>query len=384
MFIKYISKIIKKTFGKESPFSYIRVAFRLHSDRMESQSLDLNNLEYIVYYGEDNATGHYTLWNPVFTKLGGRYGSIIRNAYTWWPYRKENNVFPVATPLQVERIIAAAPNLKGVFYPSNNGVNLHIIRHSQLRHIFIGHGDSNKVSSASKIFRLYDEVWTAGQAHIDRFSIISGDYKSISFKIVGQPWMQDWLKDLPKDSEGINQSWLYLPTWKGFFHDTSYSSLDSNINIPKTLVELLGNSLDGFIKPHPKVSKSNLTKLQSCVKNENLTILPPLSSIRKSLTKSTVFVVSDISAAVTECLYLNVPIFLYIPSSSAFDFKKISSDFNYCYNFSTENELKKLITDVILYGNDTLKHDRAVNLSYLVDIQKTVNGEFYDKIEEIS
>ncbi|MCP4821001.1 MAG: hypothetical protein GY883_17585, partial [Shimia sp.] len=185
----------------------------------------------------------------MFAACDGKSASIVRFTATWWELRDEPNVFPVTSIKQIEPLLARMPNLKAIFYPANNGTNLQAIRNTNYNHVFLGHGDSNKTSSANKVFRLYDEVWVAGHAHLDRFKRIPGNYSGIDFKVIGQPWMRDWLAALPDYSQSERKDWGYFPTWRGYYANTNYSSLDLTPEIVKVAQDCLSGS--GFLKLHP-------------------------------------------------------------------------------------------------------------------------------------
>ena len=55
------------------------------------------------------------------------------------------------------------------FFVANGQKNGDLWRNPHLRHVFLGHGDSDKATSATPIARLYDQVWVAGRAGIDRY-----------------------------------------------------------------------------------------------------------------------------------------------------------------------------------------------------------------------
>ena len=56
-----------------------------------------------------------------------------------------------------------------VFYPFNAASNTRLVANRRLKHIFVTHGESNKICSVKPIIRIYDIVCVAGQAGIDRF-----------------------------------------------------------------------------------------------------------------------------------------------------------------------------------------------------------------------
>ena len=49
-------------------------------------------------------------------------------------------------------------------YAANVGKNIHMLRVPTMKHVFIGHGDSDKLASVNPFTKVYDEVWTAGRA----------------------------------------------------------------------------------------------------------------------------------------------------------------------------------------------------------------------------
>jgi len=63
------------------------------------------------------------------------------------------------------------PDLKNrkIYYMFNAQSNCRMVAYREATHIFIGHGESNKLSSAKPIFRIYDYIYVSGKASIDRF-----------------------------------------------------------------------------------------------------------------------------------------------------------------------------------------------------------------------
>jgi len=364
----------------------------------------LPDIEYVVYYAEKNALSHYNMWNPVFSKRPGTHASIFRLSAGWWSVNDDPHVYPISTMAQIEPLLNRMPNLKAVFYPANNGANMQVVRNTDLTHVFLGHGDSNKASSANKCFRLYDEVWVAGQAHRDRFDRVSGDYSALKFPIVGQPWMQDWFKSLPKYGLEERNQWGYFPTWRGYYANTNYSSLDIIKGIAAVAQESLGDTAAGFLKLHPWSTNADVKAVSRVVEahkppqitktiDENgealsapevgLFLPDQGTQLRDILKKPLRFVVCDISAAVTECLFINVPIFLYYPQPPAL----VADDFEernaFCYLYRNVDELKTLLKRVIVDGDDYLAEERAQAMNYRVDLEKTANGQFYKELDRL-
>ena len=54
------------------------------------------------------------------------------------------------------------PTVRVAFYVANVGKNLHFLREPRVKHVFIGHGESDKVASVNPFTKVYDEIWVAG------------------------------------------------------------------------------------------------------------------------------------------------------------------------------------------------------------------------------
>ena len=424
-FLRGSPSVIRKPSAKiKSPL------FQFASRNELARTTLLHEIEYVIYYGEGSALNHFHMWNPVFTEhLAGKFVSIFRWSASWWPVCNEPNVYAISSMNQIEPLFDRMPNLKAVFYPANNGVNLQAIRCTDYSHIFLGHGDSNKASSASKIFRLYDEVWVAGQAHIDRFKTITGDYSSIKFKIIGQPWMREWLNERPNHSLMERDSWAYVPTWKGYYQKTNYSSLEMADEIFETIRQVLDAKFKGYVKLHPWTKGGGRKSIENLIARENA-LMPPAeqampedqgaqaedleaafgnleedfdreegsnleeqnsriilesnsAQLRDVLSKPLRFIVGDISGAVTECLYINVPIFLYRPLPPVELSDAFEKQNEFCYLFSTTEELNALLTRVIVENDDWLAEKREAALAYFVDIEGTKNGRVFEELEKL-
>ena len=72
-------------------------------------------------------------------------------------------------------------------YAANVGKNIHLLRVPTMKHVFIGHGDSDKLASVNPFSKVYDEVWTAGRAGRDRYAIADVGVRDDDIVEVGRP-----------------------------------------------------------------------------------------------------------------------------------------------------------------------------------------------------
>ncbi|MBR6611317.1 MAG: hypothetical protein IKK93_03645, partial [Campylobacter sp.] len=92
--------------------------------------------------------------------------------------------------------------------------------------------------------------------------------------------------------------------------------------------------------------------------------------------------ICDISAVVSECLAVDSPIFLYIPKDKEIVTAKSNMDYSeYCYIFSSSDELIGLITRVI-NGDDYLANGRKMAQDYIINIEDTLNQTFVKRLQQ--
>ena len=347
----------------------------------------------IIHSGELLAAGANQIipWIPVFVQADVKFVLLVRNeAFFEW-IKKEYPWMSIAFArrgVDVEEVLNLLPDAKTVFYPSSTGNNIHLVRFNHLHHVFIGHGDSDKASSANKALRLYDEVWTAGQGHIDRFENIDFNTSHIEFVKVGRPNLRNILSSSQIYwQERMDNKVLYLPTWEGGVEEANYSSILFSGQIIREVQKLLDSPV--MIKYHPLTGSrdnkfNNINKMTEDVVNReslNATVLNASVEISTVIPSNNIFI-CDISGVITECLAANAPIFVYIPADK--EIKVASSNMGYeeyCYTYSTVDELIEKATKVIA-GNDYLIEGRKKAIEYFIGYEETINNEFKRKIQE--
>lgn len=140
------------------------------------------------------------------------------------------------------------PSLSTVFYVNNGFKNSHCVRYREITHVQLLHGDSDKASSFNPVTAMFDKIFVAGQAGIDRYHNHGIDIPLDRFEIVGRPQVaQIDVVPEPRDPDR-RPVVLYAPTWEGFHSDASYSSLPIGEEIVSVLLELGATVV---FRPHP-------------------------------------------------------------------------------------------------------------------------------------
>ncbi|MET7570153.1 hypothetical protein ABZT04_16855 [Streptomyces sp. NPDC005492] len=135
-------------------------------------------------------------------------------------------------------------------YAANVGKNIHLLRVPTMKHVFIGHGDSDKLASVNPYSKVYDEVWTAGRAGRDRYAIADVGVRDDDIVEVGRPQLAP-IQPLQGVPEGRIPTVLYAPTWEGWDDSPGNTSLLlAGENIVKKLLKA-DPPVRVLYKPHP-------------------------------------------------------------------------------------------------------------------------------------
>lgn len=364
---------------------------------MNEQYFENNEIKHLIHTGEGlvNGSTHLTLWLDTFENSGENYAVLVRNneLYQWLnKAHPEVNAIYARTAINVESVLTSLENLKGIYYLSNTGNLIHSLRFNDFKHIFLGHGDSDKAASAHKFFRVYDEIWVSGQAHIDRFKNSNFETKHMDFYKVGRPILKKILSDtLNKDINKKEKSnkIVYLPTWEGGFEENNYSSVFESYNFLPRIQSIL--NCDIMIKYHPATGTRDSMLLVAKDKTieksfgnlSHYEFIEKSKQIKDIITQGDIFI-CDISAVVSECISALAPIFIYIPVDKEIVTSNSNMQYSdYAYTFSNQEQLIELINIVVVRGDDYLSEKRKKALDYLVSINETLNTEINNQLIKI-
>lgn len=139
-----------------------------------------------------------------------------------------------------------------VLYPGNAGKNVHMLRVAEAKHVFIGHGDSDKLASSNRVSKVYDEIWVAGKAGRDRYQRVRHAISDKAIVEVGRPQLAP-VRLHTDHVPGPVPVVLYAPTWEGWSDDDCHTSL---IPMGAELIEgLLAENVRIIYKPPPLTGK---------------------------------------------------------------------------------------------------------------------------------
>ncbi|MEV6019829.1 MULTISPECIES: hypothetical protein [unclassified Streptomyces] len=206
--------------------------------------------ETLLYFsGSKDSAYQVNMWLETMEQLDTRPLIILRERAIL--ERMAPTTVPViCVPGGVHLMNMDLSTVRVALYAANVGKNIHMLRVPTIQHVFIGHGDSDKLASVNPFSKVYDEVWTAGRAGRDRYAIADVGVRDDDIVEVGRPQLapiQTW-QGVP---EGRIPTVLYAPTWEGWDGNPGNTSIVlAGENIVRKLVAA-DPPVRVLYKPHP-------------------------------------------------------------------------------------------------------------------------------------
>lgn len=330
-------------------------------------------------------------WLPLFDQLGIEYLVVTRAVDVYEYMLREYPhvaVSLVSSSVDADKLIQRFPSLSGFFYVANTANNNQFLRYPGVRHVFIGHGDSDKSASVNRLFKCYDEVYVAGQAHIDRFKKADFGMADVEFKIVGRPDTRTLLSQYVQRGGSIERI-LYLPTWEGYHNDQAYSSLPIAESILRAAHAIGKVPIVAKLHPMTGLMRSDYRQAEQRIGNalglgsEQLRFADQHGKLTDCLVPDAIFV-CDISAAVSECLTFDRPIFVYLPKDPKLAVMSGTHTYaDYAYTFSDAQEFSEKLS-AVKAGDDRLAVARKAARDYLISPDATVNEAFEQQLRAVA
>ena len=150
----------------------------------------------------------------------------------------------------IEELLEEQP-LEVVLYVNQNTRNFQMMRYGRRWHVFINHGESDKMYMVSNQYKAYDYAFIAGNAARERLDRVLWDYDldSRTFAI-GRP-QTDHLSGEPPFAPDERTVVFYAPTWEGDRPAASYGSVASHgEDLVRKLLETGRHRV--VYRPHPR------------------------------------------------------------------------------------------------------------------------------------
>ncbi|MFS0714770.1 CDP-glycerol glycerophosphotransferase family protein [Microbacterium sp. 2P01SA-2] len=147
--------------------------------------------------------------------------------------------------------VVAAQDIRVVLYVNQNTRNFQMFRYGHRWHVFINHGESDKMYMTTNQFKAYDYALIAGDAARERLGRVLWDYDLDARTIaIGRPQADHFSGELPYPEDG-RRVILYAPTWEGDRPAAHYGSIASHgESLAAAVLASPGHRL--IYRPHPR------------------------------------------------------------------------------------------------------------------------------------
>lgn len=205
----------------------------------------------ILYFsGSRSSAYQVNMWLETMARLDLRPLVLLRERHVL--ARLKRTDLPVlCVPSAVHLMNLDLSTVRVALYPANVGKNIHLLRVPTIKHVFVGHGDSDKLASVNPYSKAYDEVWVAGAAGRDRYALAGVGVQDCDIVEVGRPQLDALRPAAPDAPPARVPTVLYAPTWEGWTDDPGNTSLIlAGENIVR---QVLGakSPVRLIYKPHP-------------------------------------------------------------------------------------------------------------------------------------
>ncbi|AYG02483.1 CDP-glycerol glycerophosphotransferase family protein [Gryllotalpicola protaetiae] len=242
-------RLVRKAFDR-------RRARRWYRERLRAAPpLPAHEFKIAVYFADGDVNLYQVRqWYKPLAELAKRWPVVImsRTITGAEPLLRESPV-PVAylkTVVDIERFIADQ-DIRIVLYVNQNMRNFQMMRYGQRWHVFINHGESDKMYMTTNQFKAYDYALVAGDAALARLGRVLWDWDIDRRAIkIGRPQADHYSGKLPFTPDE-RQVVLYAPTWEGDRPAAAYGSIASHGEA--LVASLLADPRYRVIyRPHPR------------------------------------------------------------------------------------------------------------------------------------
>ncbi|WFE34773.1 CDP-glycerol glycerophosphotransferase family protein [Micromonospora sp. WMMD975] len=210
--------------------------------------------EFVLHFSAPPGSEYQvTMWLPYLERIGRPFLVVLREPEFLPTVAAATRAPVVLCPTLKALDEALVPSLRVAFYVNHGAKNAHCIRFHQLTHVQLHHGDSDKAPSANPVSAIFDKIFVAGQAAIDRYARAGVEIPAEKFVVVGRPQVEEIEVRREHAPASAHPTVLYTPTWTGHHADANYCSLP----VAETLIRwLLDRGAAVILRAHPYTDRN--------------------------------------------------------------------------------------------------------------------------------
>ena len=195
---------------------------------------------------DDGGVYQVAMWLPYLEQLNVPYLVVTRRAGAVQALAGLTTAPVIARDSWRDLDDVVVPTLRAAFYVNSVSANTNFVSYRQMTHVYLGHGDSDKPLSHHPQHAMFDRVFVAGPAAIERYARNGVAMRAEAFVVVGRPQLSALSRAVEPAS--YPRRVLYAPTWAGYNKDSSHSSLARGVEIVQALLD---RGAVVVFRPHP-------------------------------------------------------------------------------------------------------------------------------------
>ncbi|GAB2832672.1 hypothetical protein [Streptomyces daliensis] len=202
----------------------------------------------MYFSGGTTSAYQANMWLSTLAKLDGNPIIVLRERFM--VQKIDATDIPIICIPKVAHLMHLEHSaLKMLLHPANSGKTSQVLRIPTIKHAFINHGESDKLSSCNPYAKAYDEIWVAGPAARERYQLADIGVEDKDVVEVGRPQLSP-IEPYRGAPTGTYTTVLYAPTWEGWTNDPGNTSVIlAGENIVRAL--LADPKVRLLYKPHP-------------------------------------------------------------------------------------------------------------------------------------
>ncbi|MFF8671705.1 hypothetical protein [Streptomyces sp. NPDC015242] len=202
----------------------------------------------LYFSGGVSSAYQANMWLEPLAKLDGRPVIVLRERFMVQKIAATD--IPIVCLPKVSTLMRLEHStLQVLIHPANSGKTSQVLRIPTIKHTFVNHGESDKLSSCNPYAKAYDEVWVAGPAARERYALAEVGVEDKDVVETGRPQL-DGVLPCAGPPAGAYTTVLYAPTWEGWDGNPGNTSvIAAGENLVRALLADPGVRV--LYKPHP-------------------------------------------------------------------------------------------------------------------------------------
>lgn len=168
----------------------------------------------MYFSGGTSSAYQANMWLEPLARIEGRPLIVLRERFMV-KHIASTDIPIVCLPKVADLMRLEHSELKMLIHPSNSGKTSQVLRIPSIKHAFVNHGESDKLSSCNPYAKAYDEVWVAGPAARERYALADVGIDDRDVVEIGRPQLET-IQPYAGAPTGLYTTVLYAPTWEGW------------------------------------------------------------------------------------------------------------------------------------------------------------------------